>query len=116
MPTSDRRAWLLQTLEQTHTAGQQQSPAGMEKHDHEAWEADVDLWAKTDCVFRDRRFTGIGHLHLAFSEWAVKNQGVPCRRDVFEALLLDQCFETADGLVYGLTLKSDLKQEEYLDK
>jgi hypothetical protein len=77
-------------------------------HDPAAWAEDFQRWVAEHCVFRDRCFGGVSCLHGHFCEWAT-TASVPCTRQTFEALLRKEDFETAEGLVYGLTLADDLK-------
>lgn len=76
-------------------------------HDPAAWAEDFHRWAFGCCVYRDRHFGGIGALHTDFCQWTNAHESVPCTRMTFEALLRDQGFFFADGLVYGLLLKED---------
>lgn len=81
----------------------------MPDHDPAAWAEDFHRWAMTRCRFKDRCFGETGALLSDFGEWATQHDSVPMRRETFEALLRDQGFFFADGLVYGLILAEDLK-------
>jgi hypothetical protein len=72
-----------------------------------AWAEDFHRWALSNCVYRDRRFGGIGALHTDFCRWTLSHDSVPCRDETFKRLLRDAGFFFADGLVYGLMLKDN---------
>jgi hypothetical protein len=82
---------------------------GMALHDPEEWVPEFTQWALQECVCRDGAWGSITALHVAFSEWCVRNRSVPCTRAVFEQLLNNQGFLVCDALVSALVLKADLK-------
>lgn len=77
-----------------------QSLSGWE---HSAWQDDFNAWLLEACVFRDRYFWSIGHLHTAFSDWCLASERVPCTRETFVALVLSEGFSCTDGLIFGLS-------------
>jgi hypothetical protein len=80
---------------------------GMAVQDPREWIPEFESWAPAECAHLDRCFGGVGALHVAFSEWCVRNRSVPCTRYVFEQLLNDQGFLVCDALVSALVLKTD---------
>ena len=83
--------------------------SGMAFHDPAEWVPEFETWAPRACIYVEGGFGGVGALHVAFSEWCVKNRSVPCTRDVFEQLLTDQGFLICDSLVSALVLRKDLE-------
>jgi hypothetical protein len=90
------------SLSVTHHA----STAGLQ--DHSFWADDFSKWALECCLFRDRCFGGVAVLHRDFWRWCVDRETVGCMLETFEALLENEGFSMAGGLVYGLVLKADL--------
>ena len=71
------------------------------------WADDFGRWALECCLFRDRCFGGVKALHNHFCDWC-NAQGPPgCMLETFEALLEDEGFLLAGGLVSGLVLRED---------
>jgi hypothetical protein len=83
--------------------------SGMAVQDATEWTPEFEAWASQACVYLDRAFGGVGTLHVAFSEWCVRNRSVPCTRAVFEELLNTQGFLVCDALVSALVLRKDLE-------
>jgi hypothetical protein len=79
-------------------------------HDPTGWLEDFHRWALSCCFWRERSFQSVRSLHDDFCEWAAAHDSVPCRSNTFERLLAEEGFVFADGLVYGLILKSDWEQ------
>jgi hypothetical protein len=79
----------------------------MSVHDFREWIPEFEAWINLACVYRDRACGGIRALHIAFSEWCMRNRSVPCTRYVFEQLLADQGFHVCDLVVDSLLLKVD---------
>jgi len=65
------------------------------------------------CVRSPRWFGGVACLHIAYSEWEVQQDGVPCTREVFERLLEENGFVAGEVagvvLVSGVTFKEDFE-------
>lgn len=89
--------------------------SGVPIDDPEAWRGPMSTWIDTECVLHPRWFGGLGCLHLAYSEWEIEHDGVPCTRHTFEWLLLDVGFLIGEvngvTLVSGLALRSDFEAE-----
>jgi hypothetical protein len=81
--------------------------------DPSEWSDVFGRWALEQCVYRPDRGDcgGLNTLHSSFCDWCITNREVPCRRDVFKALLLDEGFTvtTCRGIemVSGLILRAD---------
>jgi hypothetical protein len=80
---------------------------GMALQDPEEWIPEFESWAPQECLFIDRSFGGLTALHIAFSEWCMRNRSVPCTRYVFEHLLTNQGFHISASLVHSLVLRRD---------
>ena len=82
-------------------------------HDPAEWREPFARWLDSVCVRDPRCWGGVGCLHIAFCEWAVAQNDVPCNRFTFECLLRELGFlldEVAGvGLVSGLTFREDLE-------
>ena len=65
---------------------------GMAVADPAEWLPEFEAWALQECLFSERVFGGLRTLHVAFSEWCIRNRSGPCTRYVFEQLLSDQGF------------------------
>jgi hypothetical protein len=80
---------------------------GIPPHDPAEWRGTFVQWLNSACAYHPRCFGGIGCLHLAFCDWEIAHDGVPCTRDTFERLLEESDHLIADGLVSGLILRED---------
>jgi hypothetical protein len=80
-------------------------------HDPTEWREPFARWLGFACVISPRCFGGVVCLHIAYSEWEVRQGGVPCTRDTFERLLTERGFLVGEVagvvLVSGLILKDD---------
>lgn len=80
--------------------------------DPESWRAPFVQWLDSACSLRPRGFGGVAPLHVAFCEWEIARDGVPCNRETFERLLEELGFLTGEiegtMLVSGLMLRDDL--------
>jgi hypothetical protein len=107
-----RKRELLNLLQQRPATRVHTPPIASENiipaHHPSGWAQDFHTWANLHCVFRDRCFGAIGCLHVHFCE-RTSTRVEHCARETFEALLRDQGFEIADGLIYGLILKEDAR-------
>jgi hypothetical protein len=74
--------------------------------DPELWALEFSHWAKEDCAFRDRCFSGLTFLERCFGEWCAR-VSVPCSPATFLQLLRLEGFSVAGRLVYGLLVKDD---------
>ena len=79
--------------------------ATLAEHDPDAWHDDFSSWILAHCIFRDRVFWSVRHLHGLFCAWCLSTDRVPCRLDTFEALLRGEDFLLADGLIAGVMPK-----------
>jgi hypothetical protein len=84
---------------------------GMDDHDPAAWAEDFQRWMAQRCVSRPRKddWAGIGWLWVDFCEWTTANNSVPCKRRVFERLVVEAGFRLNRGMVGGLLLMKDLE-------
>jgi hypothetical protein len=77
------------------------------------WRAPFAQWLDSVCARHPRTFGGVPALHLAFCEWEIARQGVPCTRETFELLLREMGFLIGEVaglvLVSGLTFREDVK-------
>jgi hypothetical protein len=75
------------------------------------WREPFERWMNSVCVQNPRCFGSAHLLHLAFCEWEIGHDDVPCTRDTFDGLLEDSGFLTGEVagvvLVSGLTFKED---------
>jgi hypothetical protein len=77
--------------------------------DPQEWREPFVRWLESACV-RDLRCSGgVGCLHIAFCDWAIALDDVPCSRLIFECLLREREFVISDGLVSGLIFKDDFE-------
>jgi len=82
--------------------------------DPSEWSDDFGRWALERCVYRPDRGDcgGLNTLHSDFCDWCITNDEVPCSREVFKALLLDEGFQITSHreieMVPGLILRADL--------
>ena len=58
------------------------------------------------CLYHQRCFSGVAHLHRAYCEWELSH-GAPCNRETFETLLREAGFLIVDTMVSGLILRED---------
>lgn len=105
--------WMRENLTPgvSHWAATESTPCTSEQ-DPAAWLEDFQQWIDANCIHRQGKddWTGIGALHVDFCEWAVvKNDSVPCRRPVFERLLVGAGFRFSCGMAAGLLLRRDLE-------
>lgn len=79
-------------------------------YDPAEWRTAFARWMASDCIVHWRLHGSVGGLHVAFSEWEVGQDEVPCSRAVFEWLLREQGWEIHPvlALVDGLMLRKDL--------
>lgn len=84
------------------------------RSDPEEWRAPFVQWVDSACALHPRCFGGIACLHLAFCEWEIARDEVPCNRQIFEQLLTELGFLMGEVggavLVSGLILREDLNQ------
>jgi hypothetical protein len=97
--------WIRQNSAQATT----QLPPILPVVDPFPWAEDFQKWTLARCVYRDRCFGGIGSLHRDFCEWAIACEEPPCNRQIFEQLLDNAGFLSADGMVSGLILREDFE-------
>jgi hypothetical protein len=79
-------------------------------HTLEAWREPFGRWLDYACVRHPRGFGGVSCLHIAFCEWAIAHDDVPCTRETFESLLAEWGLLIADGMVSWLILKEDIEK------
>jgi len=81
--------------------------------DPEAWRELFARWLEVACARHSRCSGGVGCLHVAFCEWTITQDDVPCNRLAFECLLRESGFviDEAAGvvLVSGLTFREDVE-------
>ena len=82
-------------------------------YDPAEWRGLFGSWVELECLRRPRDFGGVGCLHVAFCEWAVEHNAVPCTRQTFEMLLGVSGFPVGDGMVFGLILREDIEQWQF---
>jgi hypothetical protein len=82
---------------------------GMPPHDPAEWRKPFARWLDSACVRDPRCFGGVTCLHIAFCEWAIAHDDVPCTRVTFERLLRELEFLISDGMVSGLTFLEDFE-------
>ncbi len=86
---------------------------GIPPHDPAEWRELFARWLGSVCVHDPRCWGGVGSLHVAFCEWAIAQDDVPCVRFTFECLLRELGFaidEIAGAvLVNGLTFREDFE-------
>jgi hypothetical protein len=77
----------------------------------DAYEGDIEFWARERCIFRDGCSSGLGALHSDYAEWCDKvGREVPVSFRIFKRLLQDSRFAiTDDGRVSGLILIEDVR-------
>ena len=110
MRAMDRRAWLREALDaEPLLPTSQPSPSGMDQCECYAWISDCERWMLSACIVQDRASQSVGSLHVAFCEWALLHDSVPCRRDVFEQLLATLGVPCDEGFAVGLVLATDLR-------
>jgi hypothetical protein len=75
------------------------------------WRKPFARWVSAVCVRDPRCAGGVGCLHVAFCEWAIAQDDVPCKRFTFECLLRESglAIDEVAGvvLVSGLTFRED---------
>ena len=81
--------------------------------DAEEWREPFVQWLNSTCAFHPRAFGGVAVLHLAYCEWEIARNGVPCTREVFERLLGELGFLLGEiegtMLVSGLAFRDDVE-------
>jgi hypothetical protein len=82
---------------------------GLPPVDPAEWREPFVRWLDSACVRAPRCFGGVGCLHIAFCEWAISHDDVPCNRLTFECLLRESGFLFSDGLVSDLILRDDFE-------
>ena len=73
------------------------------------WAEDFARWALAHCFFRDGCLWRVEALHDAFCGWCAARDLAPCMTATFAALLKEEGFSLATGMVEGLVLR-----EKYL--
>ncbi len=95
-------------LDKSRTFG---APASGPPCDPAEWRRSFARWLDSECVRSPRCFGGVVPLHIAYCEWEVRHDGVPCTRETFEQLLAEQGFRVSDlngvVLVSGMTFRED---------
>lgn len=80
--------------------------------DLQAWREPFARWFNSACARHPRVFGGVIALHLAYCEWEIGHDGVPCSRETFERLLQELGFLIGEvegtPLVSGLALREDV--------
>lgn len=75
------------------------------------WRKPFAKWLDSACVRDPRCSGGVGCLHVAFCEWAIAQDDVPCKRFTFECLLRESGLSIDEiagvVLVSGLTFRED---------
>jgi hypothetical protein len=59
------------------------------------------------CLYHQRCFSGVAHLHRAYCEWELSHDDPPCNRETFQTLLLEAGFLIVDTMVAGVILIED---------
>jgi hypothetical protein len=81
--------------------------------DLEEWREPFVQWLDSACALHPRVFGGVAALHLAFCDWEIARNGVPCTKEAFERLLAELGFLTGEVggtlLVSGLTFRVDVE-------
>jgi hypothetical protein len=79
------------------------------------WRATIVEWLDSSCALHPRCFGAVNALHLAFCEWEIARDEVPCDRQAFERMLSELGFLMGDVngelLVSGVTFREDLLGE-----
>jgi hypothetical protein len=78
-------------------------------HDPDAWREPFARWLDSTCVRDPRCAGGLGCLHIAFCEWAISHDDVPCNRLTFECLVRESGLQISEGLVCGLIFRQDFE-------
>ena len=77
------------------------------------WREPFARWMNSDCVSDPRCSSGVGCLHIAFCEWAITQNDVPCKRFPFECMLRESGFPideiSGEVMVFGLILRGDFE-------
>ncbi len=88
-------------------------PASLPPCDPAEWRRPFARWLDSACVRSPRCFGGVACLHIAYCEWEVRHDGVPCTRETFERLLADWGFLVSEVagvvLVSGMTFREDFE-------
>ncbi len=79
-------------------------------HESAEWRETFAQWLDSVCARHPRAFGGVAALHLAYCEWEIARNGVPCTRETFERLLGELGFLI--GEVAGVVLVSGLAFRE----
>jgi hypothetical protein len=83
------------------------------QHDPDEWRKPFIQWLDSTCAVSPRCFGGVSCLHLAFCDWEIARDEVPCTRDTFELLLSELGFLMGEVsgvmLVSGLTFLEDFE-------
>jgi hypothetical protein len=72
--------------------------------DPAAWRQPVTDWLHSTCLYHQRCFSGVAHLHRAYCEWELSHDDAPCNRETFQTLLLEAGFlivEKIRGFWFG---------------
>jgi hypothetical protein len=77
--------------------------------DHAAWKEEFHRWMLVRCTYKGRCFGGIEQLYANFREWCVSVGEVPCPSSGFVALLSEDGYFFANGLISGVVLREDRK-------
>jgi hypothetical protein len=111
MPLLSRRERLRKSLELPNTlcVMSKDSPSKQDRpiYDPAAWRQPVTEWLHSTCLYHQRCFSGVAHLHRAYCEWELSHDDAPCNRETFQTLLLEAGFLIVDTMVSGLILKED---------
>lgn len=82
-------------------------------HDPAEWREPFALWLDSACARHSRVSGGVTALHLAYCEWEIARDGVPCSRETFETLLAELGFLLGEiegvMLVSGVTFRNDVE-------
>jgi hypothetical protein len=80
----------------------------MPVYDPAAWQQPVTDWLhSTCCLYHQRCFSGVAHLHRAYCEWELSHDDPPCNRETFQTLLLEAGSLIVDTMVAGVILIED---------
>jgi hypothetical protein len=80
-------------------------------HDPEAWRRPFARWLRSACLRSTCCSLGVRCLLSAYSEWEIRQGGVPCTRATFELLLREMGFQIEE--VVGVVLVSGLAFREH---
>jgi len=107
--TTMAEEWLLKRNIDQRASQSAESTSSVEPLERVDFNKQFRRWALAHCEYNARWSTSIEALYRDFEQWFDQKDQIPPDKSAFEALVREEGFSVADGLVNGLTLSVDVR-------